>query len=171
MKTGRDLLKSAVSLLAGDYAPYRIFSWDLTADPPVLPVEPGLELRVVEDQGEALQLSAFVDGQRASTCFTWFGDRYRRERNFWPLGPREAKLVHIETDPAFRGRGLAVRLLMFAGVEMKVRGFERLYARIWHNNTPSLKAFQKAGWRYEHFVLELAPSMLGRRLRLMSTRR
>ena len=49
---------------------------------------------------------------------------------------------------------------------MRKRGFVRLYARIWHNNLPSIRAFIKAGWKYERFVLELEPFRIGKRLRV-----
>jgi ribosomal protein S18 acetylase RimI-like enzyme len=153
----KNFVKLCVTFLAGDYAPYRIYSTTLTRELPVVPVIADVEFRVFEDRDESVGIGAFVGGERISACWLWFGERYRRERNFWPLGPKEAKLVHIETSPAHRGRGLAVHLLMFAAIEMKLRGFERLFARIWHNNEASIRSFTKAGWTYQNFVLELTP--------------
>jgi GNAT superfamily N-acetyltransferase len=162
----RNLIKACLTLLAGDYAPYRIYTVDLVPAPPTIPSEPGIEMRTIEEGPDTLGFAAFVDSARACACWIWYGERYRRERNFWPLGAKEAKLVQIETDPEFRGRGLAVKLLHHAGAEMRRRGFERMYARIWHSNVPSMRAFEKAGWTYEKFVLEVDPLRIGHRLRM-----
>lgn len=105
------------------------------------------------------------DGRRLAWCWVWYGERYRRDRNFWPLGPAEAKLISLETRAEVRGRGIAPQLVAFARHEMARRGFDRLYARVWHSNRASLRAFAKAGWRRHAVVVEVAP--LGRRLRLV----
>jgi ribosomal protein S18 acetylase RimI-like enzyme len=161
----RLLIKSWLGLLAGDYAPYKIFCVELDEARPA-PVDPEIELRTIEELEDTVVLGAFIDGERASACWIWWGERYRRERNFWPLKEGEAKLVHIETNPKFRGRGVAVALLRHAEWVMKQRGFTRMFARIWHNNEPSVRAFTKAGFKYEHFVLEIEPLRFGKRLRL-----
>src|SRR5687767_1260986 len=114
-------------------------------------------MRTIEEGPDTVGLGLFIGGERACACWIWYGERYRRERNFWPLADKEAKLVQIETDPKFRGRGLAGRLLAHARVEMRRRGFTRMYARIWHSNEPSVRVFTKAGWTYERFVLEVDP--------------
>ena len=168
MKNGRDLIKSCVSYLTGDYEPYRIYSLNLTTNV-VAPTQADLHFRVNTEIDDTIIITASVDELDLCRCDLWFGERYRRERNFWPLGAKEAKLVNIETRPEARGRGLAPTLLSFAAIEMKIRGFEQLYARIWHNNDPSIRAFTKAGWKYEGFVLQLQPVGFNRRLRLSTS--
>jgi GNAT superfamily N-acetyltransferase len=163
---GRFLVKSWLGLVAGDYAPYKIFSLELEPAAPVFHCDPKIELRIIDETAGTVGIAAFIGGERAAICWLWFGERYRRERNFLPLQPDEAKLVHIETAHEFRGHGLAGALLSFAAWEMKRRGFVRLYARVWHNNFPSIRAFTKAGWTYQRFILELEPLRLGRRVRM-----
>lgn len=78
-------------------------------------------------------------------CYFIGGDAYR-DRFPWKLGTRDAVLVRLLTDPAARGRGLAPSLIAEASAIMATDGFERLYAMLWHNNAPSKRAFDKAGW-------------------------
>lgn len=95
---------------------------------------------------ESAGFGAWVDGKLVAVCWFWWGDRYRTRGNLWPIGLNAAKLVHIVTDPDFRGRGIAPALIT-AGVQMiRQRGFAEVYARIWHSNRSSLQAFQKGGW-------------------------
>src|SRR5690606_29173819 len=92
-------------------------------------------------------------------CVYWFGERYK-QRNFWPLKDDEAKLVEVITLPEMRGRGLASCLIDHSGDEMFRLGFRRLLARVWHSNTPSLRAFANAGWLPQTTVIDIFP--LGR---------
>lgn len=99
-----------------------------------------------------------------AVCFYWFGDRYAG-RAYWPLKPSEAKLVQIVVDPAHRGCGLGPRLIEQSAAVMREFGFTRLYARVWHSNTPSLRAFQAAGWKQIARVVEVRLLGVGPRLR------
>jgi len=109
---------------------------------------------------------ACFDGDRiVGVCFYWFGKRYQ-QRNFWPLVEGEAKLVQIVSIPAMRGHGVATTLIASSYRDMTQRGFGRAYARIWHSNTPSLRAFEKAGWTRVGFVLELNPLRRPRPIRI-----
>lgn len=106
------------------------------------------------------------DGERiVGLCFYWFGERYRK-RNFWPLADREAKLVQIVSHPEFRGRGVATMLIMHSSQDLIDKGFRRTYARIWHSNTPSIRAFERAGWNRIALVLEINPLRRRRPIRL-----
>jgi GNAT superfamily N-acetyltransferase len=163
---GRVLVKSWLGLLAGDYWLYKIYSLELEPDPPQLEVDSEIEIRTMEEDPDAWVLGGYIGGQHAATCWIWWADRYQRERGWLPLKNDEAKLVHIETKPNFRGRGVAGALLQEAHLGMRKRGFVRLWARIWHNNAPSVRVFLKAGWRYDRTILELEPFRLGRRLQL-----
>lgn len=164
-------LRFPARLVFGDYAVYRIYAID--AENCALS-EPGslefVELNTPDDLGdnaemhnletylgnEAFCFGARVGGKLAAACFFWTGQRYK-QRNFWPLANNEAKLVEVRTLPHQQGQGLASRLIQRASHEMARRGFRRLFARIWHSNRPSIRAFEKAGWRYIAFVIEVAP--------------
>jgi RimJ/RimL family protein N-acetyltransferase len=65
--------------------------------------------------------------------------------------------VQIVTIPEMRGFGVASHLLAYAARDMFRIGFHCVYARIWHSNTPSLRAFQRAGWGRVATVIEVNP--------------
>jgi GNAT superfamily N-acetyltransferase len=96
--------------------------------------------------------------QPVGACFYWHGERYL-SRNFWPLLPGEAKLVQVIVDPAHRGKGVATALISSSATAMRLAGFARLYARVWHSNYPSLNAFRSADWR--RIALAVEASLLG----------
>ena len=173
------LLKKMLRLLFGDYAPYFIY-----ASPAQLPVSaPSLRVAAVDRDriaasadalireqagyaGEGAHAFACFDGERiVGVCFYWHGARYLT-RNFWPLRDGEAKLVQIITLPEMRGRQVAQTLIAASVRELGAQGWQRAYARIWHSNTPSLRAFEKAGWRKIALVLELYPFARKKPLRL-----
>jgi RimJ/RimL family protein N-acetyltransferase len=118
--------------------------------------DPALRALAQYSGDEALAFGAWLDGRLTAVCSFWFGARYAT-RNFWPLRPHEAKLVQIVTSEAFRGRGIASKLIAYASREMGKLGFRRLYARIWHSNRASVSAFRKAGWEYTGLVVEIFP--------------
>ena len=167
--------------LLGDYSVYRILSSE--GAPQGVPASPaGLQLAVVEaadlaSSGEALIreqawyggsesriYACRLDDQIVACCIYWYGARYRT-RNFWPLRHNQAKLVQIITLPSQRGRGLARLLIAFSGNDMRSRGFDSLFARVWHSNRPSLSAFEASGWRRVATVVEAYPLGLGRKWR------
>ncbi|MFO0444646.1 MAG: GNAT family N-acetyltransferase [Betaproteobacteria bacterium] len=116
--------------------------------------------------GQDCQAFALEDeADVAAACFYWYGERYRL-RGFWPLADGEAKLVQIVVDPSVRGRGLASRLIQGSADYMLQKGWSALYARIWHSNRPSLRAFERAGWQRIAFVAELYPLGTGRKRRI-----
>lgn len=114
---------------------------------------------------EAHAYACHVDDSIGGICIYWFGDRYRK-RNFWSLKESEAKLVQIVTAPAFRRRGIATELISRSCQDMLNRGFTRLYARIWHSNSPSWRSFERAGWSRIALVLEVNPFRRERPIRL-----
>lgn len=114
---------------------------------------------------EAIGFGLREGSELAAVCWYWWGDRYRR-RGFWPLADREAKMVQITTAKAFRGKGLATRLIAASAEVMGELGYSCLYARIWPSNYPSIRAFEKSGWRYHAFVAKLYPFGSRRGLRL-----
>lgn len=166
----KDLLKSLLHRLLAEYSIYWIYrcqQQDLITEssglPPVfeLPEEDSqtLPAGAMRDQAGFLGTEAkaytFREGDQVTAiCIFWYGQRYAT-RNFWPLKPGDAKLVQVITDPAARGKGAATALIRQSSEKMLNDGFERLFARIWHSNTPSLKAFERAGWKRIYLAIEL----------------
>lgn len=114
---------------------------------------------------ESHAYGCFDEDRIVGVCFYWFASRYLK-RNFWPLAPGEAKLVQIISLPEMRGRGVATALVVRSCADMMQQGFHQTYARIWHSNTPSLRAFERAGWRRIALVLEFNPFRRSRPIRL-----
>lgn len=171
----KDLAKKIARTLFGDYSAYYIYSRSIedispypqgtTAAFRVESVDESMinsntDPLIREQAGYAGAEScayACFDGDRiVGICFYWFGNRYRK-RNFWPLVDGEAKLVHVISHPEMRGRGIATMLITSSCRDMMQKGFCRTYARIWHSNTPSLQAFERAGWMRVALVIEINP--------------
>ena len=179
----KGLVKKLARLLLGDYAPYFIYCLvpEQTASPQTQ--EQALDVRLVDDSvleltespvmreqagyfgAESLGFGCFHEDRLVGLCFYWYGDRYRQQRNFLPLKDGEAKLVQIIVSPEARGRGVATALIERSAGEVVRQGFRTLYARIWHSNVPSLKAFERAGWRRIALVLEINPFRSARPIR------
>ena len=109
--------------------------------------------------------ACFNQDRIVGVCFYWFGDRYR-QRNFWPLADGEAKLVQIISLPDMRGRGVATMLIERSYHDMAEKGFKKAYARIWHSNTPSVRAFERTGWKRISLVIEVNPFRRSRPVRI-----
>ncbi len=161
--------KLAKGLLA-DYSIYRIYTLS-GGEAGGHEVAEGLTVREIDETSLASDPSQLIrdqsgyagpgshayacieNGRVAGICFYWFGERYKT-RNFWPLAEGEAKLVQIVVLPEMRGRGIATQLIASSFQDMMGKDFHRAYARIWHSNAPSLKAFRKAGWKPVALVVE-----------------
>jgi len=170
----KDIIKRLAHAVLGDYSIYVIYAWSpavasLAPDVPLhlrIAVTDGtrierLAVEILREQagyaGDGAIAYACLDADRvAGLCFYWYGERYRT-RNFLPLAAHEAKLVQIITDPAMRGRGVAQALIAASSVDMSTRGFQRLLARVWHSNTPSRRAFERARWMPDGWVVEINP--------------
>jgi len=100
--------------------------------------------------------ACIVDGRIVALCVYWYGDRYLT-RNFWPLKEKEAKLVQLYTLPDMRGKGIAPMLIQHSTRVMLKQGFTNLFARIWHSNHSSRKAFEKSHWTAISTVIEIQP--------------
>lgn len=181
----RELAKGLARAVLGDYAAYRIYSFPGAAMPAARAGARPAAFRV-ERVGEA-EIAASPDalireqvayagagshayacmegGRIVAVCFYWFGARYLT-RNFWPLAEGEAKLVQIVSLPEVRGRGAATALIEASCGRIMGEGFRRAYARIWHSNVPSLRAFERAGWRRVALVIEINPLRRSRPMRL-----
>ena len=170
-----DVAKRAASALLGEYSAYFIYQSPRSqpgavAQFIVRAVEPAelqrSEVGLVRDQAgymgeEALGFACVEGGRILGLCFYWYGDRYR-QRNFWPLAPGQAKLVQIITLPEARGRGVATELIRLSMASVTAAGFTRAYARVWHSNTASYRAFERAGWQRIALVAEVHPLRLAK---------
>lgn len=171
----KEALKNIARLVLGDYSVYRILTYpapgvraSITADIRernirCVSADDILRApdRIVREQSwycgsESVAFGWFEEEQAVAVCIYWFGGRYQT-RGFWPLADTEAKLVQIVTAPKRRGRQIAARLISGSADAMVGRGFTRLFARVWFINTPSLRAFARAGWRNAGTVIEVNP--------------
>lgn len=180
----KSFAKWLMHLILGEYAAYYIYACSCDADAPSRAVA-GLPFRFEEIGESAISRSrdalireqayyagpgshvyaCLEDDRIVALCFYWFGERYLK-RNFWPLADNEAKLVQIISLPEFRGRGIAAALINASLRDMNGKGFGRAYARIWHSNTPSIRAFERAGWRRIALVIEINPFRQRRPIRM-----
>lgn len=180
----KDALKRLARLLLGEYAVYQVWR---TAGPRVAAASsamvvralatadlaaPGVDPALAEAAwylgDDAFGYGCYLDGQLAGVAFYWHGKRYAR-RHSWPIEADAAKLVHIETAPALRGQGVAPMLISASAQQMQTRGFNTLYARIWHSNTPSRSAFARAGWDSIGWLLQVNPLRLRQPWNLRAT--
>lgn len=164
------LLKPLARLAFGDYGIYHIYKSQVPErDPsPGAAVEEADAARVRSSDDELVSAQSGYAGHESrcfvrveadrllAVCFYWYGERYR-ERGFWPIGEGEAKLVQIVTAPQARARGVARELIAESTRRMLHAGFHTLYARVWHSNTPSIRAFEGAGWVRIATVVEVNP--------------
>lgn len=180
----KNLLKTLTQILLGDYSAYFIYScsnkdtWPdlsntttqfrvLLVDEATIKASPD---PLIEKQagyaGDGSYSYACYDGDRiVGVCFYWFGSRYMK-RNFWPLLDGEAKLVQIIVQPSMRSRGIATSLIASSFQDMMHKDFSRVYARIWHSNDPSLRAFERAGWKKIGLIIEINPFRRARPIRI-----
>jgi L-amino acid N-acyltransferase YncA len=98
--------------------------------------------------------------QIVGVAWYWHGERYRR-RNYLNLPSGAAKLVQVVITADKRGRGFGSSLIAESTKMMFTAGFDEIYARIWHSNRASIRAFRKGGWRSLGIALGIP---IGRRL-------
>ncbi len=100
-------------------------------------------------------------------CVAHFADPARYDRNdTWPLRPGDIALMDIATEDSMRGRGLAVRLIAGTTDMFLSHGKERAVAFIWWSNTPSVRAFSKAGWQRIGLSIEFQTARKWRSIQL-----
>jgi GNAT superfamily N-acetyltransferase len=153
-----------------DYSIYRIYGHECAGKTNSADIgfvlEPVEEIAIVESEDEMIAQQAWYCGEYSQAyacktgsrivglCFFWYGKRYST-RNFWPLKEDEAKLVQLVVLPSMRGQGIARQLIEFGTEDMSRLGFRYAYARIWWSNGPSLRAFQRAGWRHVATIIDI----------------
>ena len=176
--------KAIARALGIEYRCFRVFSLEMDSLPEPNRLPPGYrsaevtgdevrEARQPTIQGEAwycgedsLGFGVYFGSELVALQWVWFGDGYRRRRNFWPLERNEAKSVELVTAPEHRGLGLATCLKQFSARQLAAKGFVRVYSRIWWNNWPSIRVSEKAGWKAVAFVVELKTPFHSRPFRL-----
>jgi hypothetical protein len=178
----KDLLKALARALLGEYAAYHVLRQDRggaaaapqSADYRVVVLErvaieacpdPLMREQAGYAGEEAIAYACMHGEQIVGLCFYWYGARYLK-RNFWPLKAGEAKLVQIITSPQMRGKRVAGTLIAASCADMLGRGFGTVYARVWHSNEPSLRAFAGARWTRCATVVEVNPLRRPRPIRL-----
>jgi len=177
----KSLAKRLAGVVFGDYAIYRMLSagdqddvrgaTEANPGDRIAEIDRGQLLAqedeiILEQSGyfgpDSIAYAYWVQERVVACCIYWYGERYRNERNFWPLADSEAKLVQVITVPPARGKGIAGRLIRFSTQAMRQRGFKHLFARVWHSHHASLAAFERAGWHGISTVVEVCPLRLGK---------
>ena len=110
--------------------------------------DPALPLDFFEDQIHGLTQAyvGFLAGRLAHISWLAVEGEPTTVARFH-LKAREAEIRNVVTLSAFRGRGILGYSAKALAADMKSRGFEKLYAHIAETNTPSLKGFERAGFK------------------------
>ncbi|OOG24900.1 GNAT family N-acetyltransferase [Thioalkalivibrio denitrificans] len=181
-KMSRGVLKWFLHTSLGDYQYWKVYSVDLPYPYPELPA--GVAIREVSPEDlaalvsderiygedywgdEALGFGLFVNGELASLQGVWWGERYMRERQgrSWRIPDGAVKTHNLHTISAYRGRGYASLLKRYVLAELGERGFRKVYARIWHSHTNSIRVSRRAGMRLVGAYIEVCP--FGKRIEL-----
>jgi GNAT superfamily N-acetyltransferase len=171
----KEPLKRLMRRALEDYQLNRVYRKDLPAHPPPAPTlpEPATIAPIVSrerfaqaaapellDHAWYLDTHAHAYGlyegrELVSAAVFWVSGHPRMPGRFAWLGPGEAVMVDLLTAPGHRGKGYALALTRNAEADLPRQGYTRLWTWVWHNNTPSIRVFEKAGWRYSHFLVEI----------------
>jgi len=100
-----------------------------------------------QPEPDTFPFGAWSNGELAAVCWFQAGETHRRRGGLIRLADDEAELAQITTASVFRGRGVACQLIRHAVIEMSRAGYRQLYAKIWHDNVASIRAFERAGWQ------------------------
>jgi GNAT superfamily N-acetyltransferase len=167
------LIKRVAKLLFGRYRLIRVYTKNLEFEKPQVPN--GHDLRRIDRQDEieaakdqsirerawysgenALGFGLWDRGSLACTCFYWTSLRFRDDA-LGPVTSDTAVLMDMLTAQAARGQGYASIVLAYADACLKDAGYRRLLGWVWHSNLPSIRTFEKSGWTYAAFVVEIFP--------------
>jgi ribosomal protein S18 acetylase RimI-like enzyme len=113
-------------------------------------------------------LSGYVITERAlPVCVAHFADKRSYDRTgTWPLATGEIALMDIATEERARGNGHASHLIAQATALLMAEHKTRIIAFIWWSNTPSIRAFEKAGWQRVGVSVEIEAGGRWRSFRL-----
>jgi RimJ/RimL family protein N-acetyltransferase len=172
-------LHAILRFLAGDYQLWRIYSIaasqcrepDTRFD--IRPIEdlsiftrPDLEVplrRANWYKPGAMGFAAWRDDNLDGVCWFWPG-HLLTERNIGQQPDDCAELIQITVSTEQRGKGTGPALINFAGRRLHEAGYRRLYAQIWLTNRPSIRAFEKAGWKQVGWFIEFQPFFLSKKI-------
>lgn len=171
----KKLFKKATHFFLGDYHFYKIFYLDLNtisefnskADYEFSPLTDPNEL----EESDCTQIQnmtgyahngsfgyvARINNKIIAVTYAWSPELYRKQRNFWPLKSSEVKIVQSVTHKDYRSKGVGSQLINFAVSDLKKKGFQKVFGRIWHNHTVSIKMIKKSGWSYAGLIIEIFP--------------
>ena len=184
----RKLLSGLLRLIFSDYQLNRIYSFDLDghADVAVDSLSRGEQIRILTSQDEFTAATderirdhawfltedhsrvygIFLEGELLCVCCFWESGHGQMPVRFANLGAKEAAMADLLTAPECRGRGYAPIITRFAHRDYFDRGYQKLWTWVWHSNVPSIRMFQKVGWRYCYFLVELRIRPMRRFLRI-----
>lgn len=150
---GKRLAQRFLRILFGEYQVFHI----MARSGDVRPQEKEKSTVDISDTNNGYRFSLERDGRSVCVCQFWTAAASNRIRDFIPLQDCQAELVLLETNPEYRQQGLGAELVSAATVAMLAKGFDRLYARIWHSNKASLRTFRRAQWQYAYTMVEIYP--------------
>jgi ribosomal protein S18 acetylase RimI-like enzyme len=151
----KNLLSKLLKFLIGEWIIFYIFKKEINPLPP-LPINRKIEYTQKRISNEYYKISIYENNTEiCSLGVIWGTDYTDNFRNYIPLKQNEAKIIDVVTAKEFRGKGYVGMLLTHTESEMLSKGATTLLARVWHSNKSSKKAFQKNGWAYAGFKLEL----------------
>jgi ribosomal protein S18 acetylase RimI-like enzyme len=186
----KQLIKRILRILFKDYQFNRIYFLDLpTSDPQILDeLVGGGNIKTIESQEEFacspdqqirnhawyLDQNAHVYGvyildKLVCVCSYWTAAHPNIPTRFSKLKENEAIMVDLLTAAACRGKGYALAITRFSQNDLAAKGYKRLWTWVWHSNTPSIRVFEKAGWKYTYLLLEFQLSGMSdyRRIKLL----
>jgi GNAT superfamily N-acetyltransferase len=111
----------------------------------------------------AIGFAAWREDILEGVCWFWPGPLLT-ERNVGRQPEDCAELIQITVARKQQGKGTGPALINFAGRRLHEAGYRRLYAQIWRTNKPSMKAFEKAGWKQVGWFLQLQPFSLPKKV-------
>lgn len=150
-----NLLSKFLKFLTGEWVIFYIFKKEIN---PLSPLHINSTLKYTQKKisDEYYKISICENSTEICSLRIIWGKEYKDNfRNYIPLKPNEAKIIDVVTAKEFRGKGYIGKLLTYTENEMLSKGITTLLARIWHSNKSSKKAFEKNGWTYEGFKLEI----------------
>jgi ribosomal protein S18 acetylase RimI-like enzyme len=104
----------------------------------------------------------------AGMCWVWHGESYRTMRNYLPLRATDSKIVELNVHASYRGKGIAPRLIAYSVCRMREDGFKRMFARVYHSNQSSARAFEKVGFKAVAKEMMIRPRFAARDFRWLS---
>lgn len=183
------MIKSSIKLLLHSvFADYRI-NWIVAAGQgnaksalrhapiPIIPLMPEHYDRLLKSKTQKMRnatspvkasLSGFVlEDEAIPVCVAHFANSAQYAyTSTWPITSNQVALIDIVTEENYRGRGLAVQMIEATTSHYLEQGYDKLIAFIWWSNTPSVRAFSKAGWHKIGLSIEILIGEKWRCLRL-----